>query len=125
MLLGLCSNLNDSRSCRFRRWGNKIKPQNTSHFLITTSELSRVRRSLFSLREILAHFSFVFLLHCFDCTQTHIIVAYLIRQGEPVIKWTFLSEKNRLWAKKHQRDGFFGVFTHYCTKKLRNFIVLL
>ena len=64
----------------------------------------------FSLREILAHFSFVFLLHCFDCTQTHSIVAYLIRQGEPVINWTFLLEKNMFWAKKLHRRGFFWGF---------------
>ena len=35
----------------------KIEPQNSSQFLFTTSEISRVSRSWFSLRETLAHSS--------------------------------------------------------------------
>ena len=63
----------------------KIESQNSSQFLFTTSEISKVSRSWFSLRETLAHFSLVFLLHCFDCTQAHSIVAQLLEQGAPVI----------------------------------------
>ena len=63
-------------------------------------------------------FSVVFSLLCFDCTQAHSIVAQLLEQGAPVLKGTTLSKKNRFWAKKPQRNGFFGVFTHYCTKSL-------
>ena len=63
-------------------------------------------------------FSVVFLLHCSDCTQTHSIVAQLLEQGAPVIKWTTLYEKERDLGQKPQRNGFFGVFTHYCTKSL-------
>ena len=36
---------------------SKVKPQNSIQFLFTTSEISRVSRSLFSLRETSAHFS--------------------------------------------------------------------
>ena len=63
-------------------------------------------------------FSVVFLLHCFDCTQTHSIVAQLLEQGAPVINWTTLSEKEWVLGQKPQRNGFFGLFTHYCTKSL-------
>ena len=31
------------------------------------------------------------------------------------------SQEKKFWAKKLQKNGFFGVFTHYCTKSLRNF----
>ena len=63
-------------------------------------------------------FSVVFLLHWFDCTQVHSIVTQLLQKGAPLIKGTSLSKKNGFWAKKPQRNGFFGVFTHYCTKSL-------
>ena len=63
-------------------------------------------------------FSVVFLLHCFDCTQIHSIVTQLFQKGAPVIKGTTLSKKNGFWAKKPQRNGFFGVSKHYCTKSL-------
>ena len=53
------------------------------------------------------------------------MVAYLIGQGAPVLKWTPLSEEKKFWAKKHQKNGFFGVFTHYCTKALRNLTVVV
>ena len=33
----------------------------------------------------------------------------------------FIRRKIKFWAKKLQKNGFFGVFTHYCTKSLRNF----
>ena len=36
----------------------KVKPQNSRQFLFTTSEISRVSRSRFSLREFLTHFPF-------------------------------------------------------------------
>ena len=64
---------------------------------------------------------FEILVCCSDDAQTCRIVAYLIGQGAPVIKWTTLSEEKKFLAKKHQKNGFFGVFTHYCTKSLRNF----
>ena len=34
-------------------------------------------------------------------------------------------EKIKFWARKCQKNGFFGVFTHYCTESLRNFTVVL
>ena len=49
----------------------------------------------------------------------------LIGQGAPVMKWTTLSEEKKVLAKKLQKNGFFGVFTHYCTESLRNFTVVL
>ena len=56
-------------------------------------------------------------MHCFDSTQTHSIVAYLIRQGEPVIKNGQLYEKKyRFSAKKHQRNGFLA-FSHFAARK--------
>ena len=42
----------------FESGKTKVKPQNSSQFLSTTSETPRVSRSSFSLREILARFSF-------------------------------------------------------------------
>ena len=63
-------------------------------------------------------FSVVFLLHCFDCTQAHSIVAQLLEQGAPVIKTTTSSEKEWVVSQKTKKNGFFGVFTHYCTKSL-------
>ena len=59
--------------------------------------------------------------YCSDDAQAYRMFAYLIGQGAPVIKWTTLSEEKKFLAKKHQKNGFFGVFTHYCTKSLRNF----
>ena len=61
-------------------------------------------------------FLFRIFLHCFDCTQTHSIVAYLIKKGVPVIEWTTLSEKNRFGAKKRQRNGFLE-FSHFTARK--------
>ena len=64
---------------------------------------------------------FAFLLWCCDDAQVYRMVAYLIGQRAPVIKWTTLWEEKKFWSKKPQKSGFFGVFTHYCTKSLRNF----
>ena len=52
------------------------------------------------------------------------MVAYLIGQGAPLLKWTTLSEEKSS-GPKTSKNGFFGVFTHYCTKSLLNFSVLL
>ena len=59
--------------------------------------------------------------YCSDDAQTYRIVAYLIEQGATVIKWTTFLEEKKFSAKKLQKIGFFGDFTHYCTKSLRNF----
>ena len=69
--------------------------------------------------------SFAILLCLSDDARTFRIVAYLIGQGAPVIKWTTLSEEKKFWAKKLQKSGFFGVVTYYCTKTLRNFTAVL
>ena len=53
---------------------------------------------------------FAILLYCSDEAQTYRIVAYLIGQGAPVIKWTTLSEEKKFLAKKHQKNGFFWGF---------------
>ena len=57
-------------------------------------------------------FSVVFFLHCFDCTQIDSIVTQLLEKGATVEKGTNLFKKNGFWAKKPQRNGFFGVFSH-------------
>ena len=68
---------------------------------------------------------FAILLCCSDDARASRIVAYLIEQGAPVINWTILSEEKKFWAKKLQKKWVFGVFTHYCTKSLCDFTVLL
>ena len=40
-------------------------------------------------------------------------------------KGNFIRKKIKFWAKKLQKNGFFGDFTHYCTESLRNFTVVL
>ena len=43
-----------------------------------------------------------------------------------IIKWTILiGEKNRFWAKRRRKNGFFGVFRHYFKETLRKFAGLL
>ena len=37
----------------------------------------------------------------------------------------FIRRNKKFWAKELKKNGFFGVFTHYCTKSIRNFSVLL
>ena len=37
----------------------------------------------------------------------------------------FIRRNEKFWAKKLQKIGFFGDFTHYCTESLRNFTVVL
>ena len=54
--------------------------------------------------------SFRILPCCSDDARTSRIVAYLIEQGAPVIKWTTLSEEKKFWAKKLQKMGFFLCF---------------
>ena len=54
---------------------------------------------------------FAILLQCFDDAQTSWMVVYLIEQAVPLIKWTTLSEEKKFWAKKLQKNGFFG-FSH-------------
>ena len=63
------------------------------------------------------------MLHCFDCTQTHIIVAYLIKQGAPVIKWTTLSEKKTGSGPKNVIEMVFLGFSHITARK--RFAILL
>ena len=54
------------------------------------------------------------------------MVAYLIEQGVPLIKWTTLSEEKKVLGQKTSKKYiFFWVFTHYCTKTLRNFTAVL
>ena len=68
---------------------------------------------------------FAILLCCSDGARTSRIVAYLIEQGAPVIEWITLSEEKKFWAKNLPKNGLFWVVTHYCTKSLRNFTVVL
>ena len=79
----------------------------------------------FGFSHITALNRFAILLSCSDDARTSRIVAYLIEQGAPVIKKTTLSEEKKFWAKKLQKNGLFWVITHYCTKSLRNFTVVL
>ena len=37
----------------------------------------------------------------------------------------FIRRNKKFWAKELKKNGFFGVFTHYCTESLRNFTVVL
>ena len=83
----------------------------------TGSRPKNVNELFFSgFSHITARRRFAILLFCSDYAQTHSIVVYLIRQVEPVIKWTTLSEKNRFWAKKLQRNGFLA-FSHFTARK--------
>ena len=43
-------------------------------------------------------------------------------KGVPVIEWTTLSEKNRFWAKKPQRNGFLE-FSHFTARKHLAFLL--
>ena len=79
---------------------------------------------MFSINSALNRFAI--LLCCSDDARTFRIVAYLIEQGAPVIKWTTLTEEKKVLGQKtSKKNGFFGVFTHYCTKSLCNFTVVL
>ena len=52
--------------------------------------------------------------------------ALLIVKVAQILKWTTLiGEKIRFWAKRHRKNGFFGVFRHYFRETLRKFAVLL
>ena len=53
---------------------------------------------------------FAILLCCSDDARTFRIVAYLIEQGAPVIKWTTLTEEKKFWAKKLQKKWVFWCF---------------
>ena len=69
---------------------------------------------------------FEFLLYCSDDAQTYRVVAQLDVQGVPIIKRASLSGKNFCFRPKNvKKNAFFGVFTHYCTKTIRIFTVLL
>ena len=69
---------------------------------------------------------FAILLLRSDDSQTYKIVAHLNLKGAPTIKeGNFIRKKIKFWARKCQKMGFLRVFTHYCTKSLRNFTVLL
>ena len=66
---------------------------------------------------------FAILLCCSDDARTFRIVAYLIDQGAPVIKWTtLLEEKKVLGQKTSKKMGFLG-FSH--TTALNRFAILL
>ena len=93
---------------RFNLEGGKTKnkPQTVVNSYLPLQEFQGLPGVDFRFLNFSSLFSPLFLLHCFDCTQTHSIVAYLIKQGAPVIKWTNLSEKNRFSARKRHRNGF-------------------
>ena len=50
---------------------------------------------------------FAILLQCFDDAQTSWMVAYLIEQAVPLIKWTTLSEEKKVLGQKTSKNGFF------------------
>ena len=54
----------------------------------------------FGFSHITALNRFAILLYCSDDAQTFRIVAHLIDQGAPVIKWTFLSEEKKVLGQK-------------------------
>ena len=51
--------------------------------------------------------SFWILPCCSDDARTSRIVAYLIEQGAPVIKWTTLSEEKKVLGQKTSKNGLF------------------
>ena len=55
-------------------------------------------------------------MHCFDCSQTQSIVALLINQGEPVLKWTTLSKKIGS-GPKNVKKWFFFRFSQFTALK--------
>ena len=119
VVLRWCSNLQDSRlfdraGCDSNKMDNFLEEKK-----FWAKKLQK--NGFLDFSHITALNRFAILVSCSDHAQTYRMVAYLIAQGAPVIKWTtFLEEKN-FSAKKLQKIGFFGDFTHYCTKSLRNF----
>ena len=78
---------------------------------------------MFSINSALNRFAI--LLCCSDDARTFRIVAYLIEKGASVIKLTTLSKEKKVLGQNFKKVGFFGVVTHYCTKSLLNFTVVL
>ena len=96
----------------------KIGPQNSSQFLFTTSEISRVSRSWFPLREILLTFlfrNFIALLRLHSSSQYSRPVAWA-RCASNIMD--NLIRKRMGSGPKATKNGFFGVSTHYYTKTL-------
>ena len=61
-----------------------------------------------------------------DDSQNYKIVAHLNLKGAPAIKKaTLLGKKSSFERENVKKMGFLRVFTHYCTKSLCNFTVLL
>ena len=119
VVLRWCSNLQDSRLFDRARCDSNKMDIFSEEKKFWAKKLQK--NGFLDFSHITALNRFAILLYCSDEAQTYRIVAYLIGQGAPVIKWTTLSEEKKFLAKKHQKNGFFGVFTHYCTKSLRNF----
>ena len=106
------SNLQDSRPFHFKSGKTKIEPQNSSQFLFTTSEISRVSRSWFSLRENLPHFS----LSYFYCIAS--IALKFTVESPSCLRKVRRYEKGQLYQKrmgsgpKNHKEMFFLGFSH-------------
>ena len=76
---------------------------------------------MFSINSALNRFAI--LLCCSDDARTFRIVAYLIEQGAPVIKWTTLTEEKKVLGQKTSKKMGFSVFSHITALNL--FAILL
>ena len=69
-----------------------------------------LKNGFFEFSHITALNRFAILVCCSDHAQTYRMVAYLIAQGAPVIKWTTLWEEKKFWANKTSKKWFFWGF---------------
>ena len=124
VVLRWCSILQDSRLFDWARCASN-KMNNFMGRKISSGPKNFKKMGFLGFSHITVLNRFGILVYCSDDAQAYRMFAYLIGQGAPVIKWTTLSEEKKFLAKKHQENGFFGVFTHYYTKALRIFTVVL
>ena len=124
VVLRWCSNLQDGRLFDLARCASN-KMDNFMRRKISSGPKNFKKMGFLGFSHITVLNRFGILVYCSDDAQAYRMFAYLIGQGAPVIKWTTVLEEKKFWAKKLQKNGFFGVFTHYCTESLRNFTLAL
>ena len=108
VVLRWCSNLQDSRLFdRARCDSNKI--DNFSEEIKFWAKKLQ-KNGFLDLSHITALNRFAILVCCSDHAQTYRMVAYLIAQGAPVIKWTTFLEEKKFSAKKLQKKWVFWGF---------------
>ena len=124
VVLRWCSNLQDGRLFDWSRCASN-KMDNFIRRKISSGPKNFKKMGFLGFSHITVLNRFAILVYCSDDAQAYRMFAFLIGQGAPVIKWTTLSEEKKFLAKIHKKNGFFGVFTHYYTKALRIYTVVL